>query len=670
VIDFDVETTGLQAYSGDQPFLYQFGDSTGAVYERGEVELIAPSAFWVGGVHPDTGEACPWPIDDAAIQWWLDQAEAAGGLRAWNSKFDLAMAEQQGFRLPHESLWYDGMVEAGLNDERYSMQLKVRGKRILGRDNDSQKRVQEWLTAETARRRKVQKDALYAWLEDQGLPQKRNKNPQIPKGLRVPPELATFTPPNFSHVPEPIMTPYAREDIILTQGIGEWYEAKMPTERERGLYSLRELYDELERPVLRALYSIERRGLPVVREEAQLGLDHSSRALSEALFEVQQLAGKSNFNPRSPVQLREALERNGADLRFLKRNKPKKDEFGRIVKEGSPKLDEDGLLSLQHPLAEAVLKFRAEATIHDRYFYPLLNVHDTPRGPQQPFLAPDGRVHTTFLQIGAKTGRSSSMDPNIQNWPRDDLRLRYMVKAREGHKLIAADLEGIEARVASIYTGEGAFREQVLKGAFHVYTADMLGLQEKQRAIGVESKKQRGKKMNYLVLYGGGVRAIMQWFHVDKAEARRMLDAWHAAYPEVQDLSDRIQFKLARQGYIETLFGRRLRLDKGLREEGYKFINYLIQGTAGDIFKRAYTRMHDQGVPLIGVFHDEAVSESPEDQAQEHAAIMETALSDWDGIIHEPVPIFGEAEIVDRWSEAKDPEYVPDFLDREATLTS
>jgi DNA polymerase-1 len=363
------------------------------------------------------------------------------------------------------------------------------------------------------------------------------------------------------------------------------------------------------------------------------------------------------------VQLREALERQGADMRFLKRNPPKKDQFGRTVKEGSQKLDEDGLRSLQHPLAEAVLRFRAEATVHDRYLHPLLNVHDTPRGPQKPFLAPDGRVHTSYLQLGAKTGRSSSMDPNIQNFPRDDLRIRYMVKAKGDNVLVAADMEGIEARVGSIYTGPGPFREQVLAGNFHQYTADMLGLQDKQRAIGVEYARQRGKKMNYLILYGGGVRAIMQWFHVPQAEARRMLDAWHDAYPEVRELSDAIQFKLAKQGYIETLLGRRLRLDKGLREEGYKFINYLTQGTAGDLFKAAAVYMHREGVPLIGVFHDEALAECHPDDAERVAGVMEYALGEYAGsFVDEPVPLEAEATIGKRWSEAKDPSYVPDFL--------
>ncbi len=660
MIEFDVETTGLQAYSGDQPFLYQFSEEPLADpvdYGEDPIFLFAPSAFWVDGPGADKTEypdGCPWEIDDDAIQWWLDQG-AEEGIRAWNSKFDLAMAEQQGFRLPPEDSWHDGMVEAQLMDERFSAKLKVRGERVLGRKADPQKAVQAWLVKETARRRKVQKDGLYAWLEEQGLPQKRNRNPQIPKGLRVPDELLHFKPPNYSHVPREIMEPYAREDLILTRAVCDWYEAKMPP-------TIRKLYDDIEAPILRAFYFIEQRGLPMEREELQIGLDASSRALTAALWETQQEAGKSNFNPRSPVQLREALERQGADMRFLKRNPPKKDKFGRTVKEGSQKLDEDGLRSLQHPLAEAVLRFRAEATAHDRYFYPLLHDHDTPRGPQKAFLAPDGRVHTTFLQRGAKTGRSSSMDPNIQNFPRDDLRIRYMVKATGENVLVAVDMEGIEARVASLYTGDGPFRTQVLNGNFHQYTADMLGLQDKQRAIGIEPRRQRGKKMNYLKLFGGGVRAISQWFHVDQAEARRLNDAWNDAYPEVQELSDAIQFKLARQGYIETIMGGRLRLDKSLHAEGYKFVNYLIQGSAGELFKLAVKRMHAERVPLIGVFHDEALAEVRPDDAERVKGIMEWALSDFEEYVDQPVPFEAEGAITTRWSEAKDPDYVPDFL--------
>jgi DNA polymerase-1 len=191
----------------------------------------------------------------------------------------------------------------------------------------------------------------------------------------------------------------------------------------------------------------------------------------------------------------------------------------------------------------------------------------------------------------------------------------------------------------------------------------MMGLKDRERTGGViESARQRGKTMNYLQVYGGGVRTIRKTFGVDQNEARMLLDRYHTAFPEVGGLQRRIEYALVDRGYVKTPWGRRHRCWDA-RQEAYKFVNYLVQGTAADLLKASLVKLHEQGVPVIACVHDEIIAECDEKDAPEVAMLIEKAMTDHPEV-NDRVPLGAAASIVKRWSDAKTPGYVPTYDQR------
>jgi DNA polymerase-1 len=317
------------------------------------------------------------------------------------------------------------------------------------------------------------------------------------------------------------------------------------------------------------------------------------------------------------------------------------------------------LETVEDPLAQAILDFRAEYKALSTYVRPMVgrSFETSIRAWKEPFIAPDGRVHANYRQLGARTGRMSCSDPNIQNQPRDDLRLRYNFRAEPGMKLVTCDLNSVEMAVFCAYAGEGRLMDAIRNGEdMHTMTADFIGLRERQRAGGVvESKRQRGKVFNFSVVYGAGVRSIRKAFRVSQAEARLMLRRYHDAYPEVGRLQARVEWRLQDTGYLKSALGRRYRMDP---RDAYKGTNYLVQGTAAEIVKNACIKLHADGVPVVAVVHDEIMAYVPESDAEETRQTIIEALTDFPQI-GEKVPLTADGDIVDRWSEAKDPTFKP-----------
>lgn len=594
MLEFDVETRGLQWYDPDQgPFLAQFFDGA--------------------------GEPAALPISERdAVQAMLTCGEP---IRAWNAKFDLHMADAAGFELPHESLWHDAMVKAHICDERGSVSLAARSDKLLpkGEKTDRAAAVKAWLRDETKARRKVSKETGEKLIR-----------------------------PNYSDVPDEIMLPYAKGDVVEQRQVADVYDRILATNDE-----LRGIYD-LEQKLLGALFYVEKRGIPVEREDAVRFEAQILTSMEEQHDRCVELAGKSDFNPGSPQQVGEALKRVGADTSFMTETKA-----------GNLRTDEENLLACPHPLAAAILEFRGSQKIHGTYLHPMLHRTDDDKHPA-PFITPEGRVHSNIRQVGARTGRMSSAEPNIQNWHRDDLRMRYLVKASPGNVLISCDLDAVEARLLAAYAGPGrlleAFREN---GDIHSMTAKMVGLRDFKRPGGaIETARQRGKRMNYLVMYSGGVRAIRKWFGVSQAEGRQMLERYHDAYPEIRKLQNRIEFALMDRGYVKTLWGRHLRPDgknsREIQRESYKFLNYVIQGTAAEIIKEAVVSCHQAGIPVIAAVHDEILAEVPREDAVEAARFIEQAMVDHPRVT-ERIPLLAEAWIGERWSGAKDEAYRPPY---------
>ena len=612
IVDFDVETapsdehlagSAVQWYAS-APFMAQFGVYAGSGEWSREPEHLR---------HPE---------DKEAIQAWLDTPDAE--FRAWNSKFDLHQLEAAGYRLPPEERWHDGMVMAKLaGNLRYGAALKKVSEDLFGAAaRDPEKALKQWMKDERAARKKEAKETNSEYLA-----------------------------PNYGDVPLEIMVPYALEDIVLTARVGEHYQRVLDANPDIG-----EVY-EFERKVMAALFAVERRGMPIDRMAAVAFEAELQDNLDPLLETCQELADDAEFNPGSTVQLAEALEARGADMARLGK-----------TKSGQVCVDADNLRRLEgEELADAVLQFKAESKMYSTYVRPLLHPKYDARlgGDLAPLLTADDLIHTNFNQLGAITGRMSSNSPNVQNWPRDDLRMRYLCRALPGMKLVTADLDSIELVLFAAYAGEGMLKSLVVGGEdMHTYTAEAVGLSDFQRANGVESKRQRGKTFNYSVLYGAGVNSIKNHFGVSQEEARRMLKMYHKAYPEVKNLQDVIEHKLYTRGYIKTYFGQRMYVDP---RDSYKAVNYLVQGTAAGMLKVALNRLHDQGAPIIALVHDEIVLHCPEEEAEAWARKLVTAMTNFPDR-QDKVPIGAEALIVDRWSDAKakpgEALYVPDYASR------
>lgn len=596
MIDYDVETTGLQP-DWHKAFLYQFGDDTGTV------EVLYPDQ------------------DRSRIQYWFDRGKVEG-IRAHNAKFDRAFGDLAGFDLPGDGCWHDSMIVAHALDERRSVALKNLAANVLGDGSDDlQKEVKKWLSDERARRKKDAKEAREEIVE-----------------------------PNYSDVPRELMEKYAAEDIVLTRRISDHYEPIL-----RQTPDLLEVV-EFERNVLDALYAVERRGFPADEQAYRLleievienleKIDDTIQELARLGVEPEDLE-TFNFNPKSSQQIYKALVRRNADMTHV---------------EGES-MDVENLSTVDDPLAVEILRFRSEFKALSTYIRPYIgrSYETSIRAWKEAFIAPDGRIHANYRQLGARTGRMSCSDPNIQNQPRDDLRLRYNYRAEPGMKLVTCDLNSVEMAVFAAYTGEGRLLEAIKEGRDpHAETAELIGIRDRARPSGdVETGRQRAKMFNFSKIYGGGQKTIMKQLRCSREDAKRYNNRYNEAYPEISRLAARIEWRLYDSGYIKSAWGRRFRSDNP-KKEGYKFTNYLVQGTAADILKATLIRLHKEGVPVVACVHDEIIAHVPEADAEEAKQTIIEALTDHPRIT-DKVPLTADGAIVDRWSQAKKPDFVPQW---------
>lgn len=648
MIDFDVETTGFQPHSGSQyAFLYIFmGDD------------LEPVAYpYVPAIFANAN------LDHHAdIQAWFDRGKVEG-IRAHNAKFDRAFADSAGFDIPGDGMWHDSMLVAQTINERRSNALKSLAVELLGEGADEdQKKVKDFLTKERARRKAQAKEDGVELIE-----------------------------PNYSDVPMEIMEKYALEDVILTRKISDMMDITLIN--DPGLQRT----VEFERQAMDALYAVEKRGIPARRddymalevevmenlerledrvielaeegnwllfaktaagkkwskEEGADGLPYAYEAEDGTRFYMHGAPNLDDFNPNSSAQVHAALVARGADLSYMS------------VEDGKLSMDADNLRAVDDELAAAILEFRAEKKVLSTYVQPMVgrSYETSVRSWKEPYVAPDGRIHATYRQVGARTGRMSCADPNMQNQPRDDLRLRYCIAADPGFKLVACDLSNIEMYLFAAFAGEGRMLDTIRNGGdLHTLTAEGLGFRDRRRpGGGYESARQQGKVFNFTKIYGGGLRSIKRYFRVSQDTAKLYNRRYSDLYPEIQRLNNKIESRLYQQGYVSdnVISGRRFRVED-VRKEGYKVTNWLIQGTAAALLKEALIKLHNDGVPVVALVHDEIVAHVPEEQAEETKALIIRRMTENEAI-NGIVPLKAEGDIIDRWSQAKDPDFVPNF---------
>jgi len=373
--------------------------------------------------------------------------------------------------------------------------------------------------------------------------------------------------------------------------------------------ALERLYVELEQPLVPVLQRMERRGVLIDRDM----LHAQSGELALRLAELVQLAHEAAaqpFNLDSPKQLQQIL--------FERLNLP----VLRKTPTGQPSTAEDVLeeLAESFPLPRLILEYRALAKLRSTY---------TEKLPQQ--IDPGtGRVHTSYHQAVAQTGRLSSTDPNLQNIPirrPEGLRIRQAFVAPPGYLLVAADYSQIELRIMAHLSGDAgllrAFAED--RDVHQATAAEVFGL-----ALDAVTPDQRrsAKAINFGLIYGMSAFGLARQLGISRASAQEYVDLYFERYPGVKRYMDETRERARVQGYVETVSGRRLYLpeigSRNRQNQQYaerSAINAPMQGTAADIIKRAMIEVDawcggapDRGRLLMQV-HDELVLEVPESSA-------------------------------------------------------
>lgn len=622
VIEVDVETRGIQ-WTGHEMFMAQFFDPTD------DECLVYPDEAKGGIPDEEMGEPTQaaviyrHPEDKDEIQRWLDKDAY---FRAHNSKFDFHHLESAGYTLPARTRWEDSMLIAHVLDERRSVALQAVGDKMFGTEPwpegagvELEKAVKVWVSGENKARRKRSKDT----------------------GEK-------FVIANYSDVPDEDMEVYAAHDVELQRRICDAIVPQLEANPDLvGVY-------ELERKVLSALYDVESLGMGIDEAGAKALEVELENELTKIRLDLFELTGNDEFNPNSPIQLEAAFNARGVDLSHVEKS----------GKTGRRSMAADVLEGLDDDLARKIDDFRGADKMMSTYIWPLL--HDSPdtdMGYRYATLHTDGRLHTDLRQVGARTGRMSS-SPNVQNWPRDDLRMRHLVVADEGKKLVAVDLDSIELLLFAAFLGQDSIILQMMKDPdadMHTHTANMIGLKPRDRGLGVvESPRQRGKKFNYERIYGGGIKAIKKWHGVDTPTARKWLNRYYEAYPEAEEFQDMIELRLEERGFVKTPWGRRHRAynPQFAEREAYKFVNYLVQGSAADLFKEAVVRTHEAGIPMIALTHDEILAEVDAADAEDAKHEIQSFMCDFPKI-NKLIQVSAEGDVVDRWSQAKDPDFDP-----------
>jgi DNA polymerase-1 len=413
---------------------------------------------------------------------------------------------------------------------------------------------------------------------------------------------------------------------------------------------LTSVYRDLEEPLIPVLADIERAGIRVDRDTLA-GLSSRMQAdLDDLCTEVFRLAG-GEFNINSPKQLAEVL--------FVKLNLTagKKTGKTRTVSTAQDVLEE---LAQSHDLPRLVLKWRSIQKLKGTYVDALPTL-----------VSPvTGRVHTTFNQAVAATGRLSSSDPNLQNIPiRTALgrEIRAAFAATPGHVLISADYSQIELRVLAHLSQDTALAEAFQQGIdIHDRTAERV-FGGAASGLDPHELRRRAKIINYALLYGKTAFTLAKDIGVSQQAAQEFIDAYFAGFPGVRAYIDRTLEDARASGIVRTITGRRRLVPEITSKNGMirmaaerEAVNMPIQGTAADVLKRAMIAVHaalgrhNEGRPaparMILTVHDELLFEAPEPEA---AAVAELARSVMERAFPLDVPLTVDVGIGPNWTAAK-----------------
>jgi DNA polymerase-1 len=403
---------------------------------------------------------------------------------------------------------------------------------------------------------------------------------------------------SFSQVAIDTAAEYSAEDADITLQLHRvlWEGlAKEPT--------LRKLYEEIEQPLVPVLFRMEHHGVLVDRDTLRRQGGEIAKRLGELEQEAHEAAGQP-FNLDSPKQLQEIL--------FNKLNLP----TVRKTPKGQPSTAEDVLeeLAQAYTLPRIILEYRGLAKLKSTYTDKLPGQVD----------ARTGRVHTSYHQAVAVTGRLSSSDPNLQNIPirtPEGRRIRQAFIAPPGHLLLAADYSQIELRIMAHLSGDRSLLDAFAadRDIHQATAAEVLGVATDEVTA---EQRRAAKAINFGLIYGMSAFGLARQLGSDRATAQEYVDRYFERYPGVKRYMDETRESARERGYVETVFGRRLYLpdirSRNRQQQQYaerSAINAPMQGTAADIIKRAMITVDDwiqrerPGARLVMQVHDELVLE-------------------------------------------------------------
>ena len=401
------------------------------------------------------------------------------------------------------------------------------------------------------------------------------------------------------------------------------------------------LYNDIEFPLAQVLADMTRTGVLVDRAGIEQFGEKLRQELAQVLDRIHMETGSDSFNPNSPKQLGEML----FDTMGLPHGK--KTQRGWST-------DAETLESLRdYPLVEDVLEYRTYQKLNSTYVEGLLKV-----------IGEDGRIHSTFNQTEARTGRLSSDNPNLQNIPiRTELgsQLRAYFIAKPGCVLVDADYSQIELRILAHITGDEHMQQAFLNGEdIHRSTAAKIyGIPQSEVTPRLRSS---AKAINFGIMYGKGAYSLSKDIGVTVKEADAFLKNYLDAFPKVSGYMDKTIADAKKRGYVSTLFGRRRALPElassnfNVRSSGERMArNTPIQGTAADVIKlamvRVWKRLRAEKLDsrLILTVHDELIVEAPEAEAEYAARILREEM---EGCVAYAVPLSTDVHAGKNWLEA------------------
>ena len=441
----------------------------------------------------------------------------------------------------------------------------------------------------------------------------------------------------FNQIPLEQAAEYAAEDADVTMKLQQVLWEKLSKEP-----TLEKLFKEMELPLLGVLSRMERRGVLIDSDALFLQSNEIANRLSELEEQAYVLAGQP-FNLASTKQLQEIL--------FDKLGLP----VIQKTPKGAPSTNEEVLeeLAFSHELPKVLVEHRGLSKLKSTY---------TDKLPQM--VNPQtGRVHTSYHQAVTATGRLSSSDPNLQNIPirnEEGRRIRQAFIAREGFTVVAADYSQIELRImAHLSQDQGLINAFTQGKDIHRSTAaEIFGVSLDE----VTSEQRRNAKaINFGLIYGMSAFGLSRQLGIGRADAQSYMDLYFKRYPGVQTFMHDIREKAKAQGYVETLFGRRLYLpdinsSNGMRRKAAErvAINAPMQGTAADIIKRAMIQLdqklqNDPDIEMIMQVHDELVFEVRSEKVAFYSELIKTQMESAADLV---VPLIVDVGQGTNWDEA------------------